>query len=47
VEWTVVENPKPEKFSNSGTFLTLMRKLPNGIWKMTHQMWDDPPNLKQ
>ena len=47
VEWTVVENAKPEKFSNSGTFLTLMRKLPNGIWKMTHQMWDDPPNLKQ
>jgi len=47
VEWTVVENAKLEKFSNSGTFLTLMRKLPNGIWKMTHQMWDDPPNLKQ
>jgi hypothetical protein len=24
-----------------------MRKLPNGAWKITHQMWDDPPNLKQ
>jgi uncharacterized protein (TIGR02246 family) len=47
VEWSVVENGKLEKFSNSGTFLTLMRKLPNGAWKITHQMWDDPPNLKQ
>ena len=47
VEWTVTENGQAEKFSNSGTFLTLMRKLPNGTWKMTHQMWDDPPNLKQ
>ena len=47
VEWTVTENGKREKFSNSGTFLTLMRKLPNGAWKITHQMWDDPPNLKQ
>jgi uncharacterized protein (TIGR02246 family) len=47
VEWTVMENGQLEKFSNSGTFLTLMRKLPNGAWKITHQMWDDPPNLKQ
>jgi uncharacterized protein (TIGR02246 family) len=47
VEWTVVENGKEAKFSNSGTFLTLMRKLPNGAWKITHQMWDDPPNLRQ
>src|SRR5215470_6328728 len=47
VEWTVMENGKLEKFSNSGKFLTLMRKLPDGAWKITHQMWDDPPNLKQ
>lgn len=44
VEWTVEDQGKASKFHNAGTFLTLFRKLPDGAWKISHQMWDNPPN---
>lgn len=44
VEWTVEDHGKSTKFHNTGRFLTLFRKLPDGAWKISHQMWDDPPN---
>jgi len=44
VEWIVEGKGKPTQFHNAGTFLTLFRKLPHGTWKISHQMWDDPPN---
>ena len=44
VEWTVDDHGKSTRFHNAGTFLTLFRKLPDGSWKISHQMWDDPPN---
>jgi uncharacterized protein (TIGR02246 family) len=47
VEWTVDEKSGKTKFSNAGTYLTLMRKTPDGTWKITHQMWDDPPNQRR
>ena len=47
VMWTVDNHGALEKFHNSGTFLTLLRKMPDGSWKISHQMWDDPPNQKQ
>jgi ketosteroid isomerase-like protein len=47
VEWTVEDHGKLEKFANAGTFLTLLRKLPDQTWKISHQMWDDPPNQRQ
>src|SRR5215467_10585369 len=42
VEWTVDDHGKLTAFRNAGTFLTLFRKLPDGAWKISHQMWDDP-----
>lgn len=44
VEWIVEEKGQRRKFSNAGTFLTLLRKQADGSWRITHQMWDDPPN---
>lgn len=47
VDWTVEDNGKKTDFFNAGTFLTLMKKMPDGEWKITHQMWDDPPNQRR
>ena len=44
VEWIIEDQGKPTRFHNAGTFLTLFRKLPDGVWKISHRMWDDPPN---
>ncbi|MGH9603555.1 MAG: YybH family protein [Terriglobales bacterium] len=43
VAWTVEDQGKLTTFANSGTYLTALRKLPDGAWKITHHMWDDPP----
>jgi uncharacterized protein (TIGR02246 family) len=47
VEWTVDDHGKLKRFHNAGTFLTLFRKMPDGSWKISHQMWDDPANQQQ
>lgn len=28
---------------NAGTYIMLFRKQPDGSWRITHHMWDDPP----
>ncbi|MGH9533025.1 MAG: YybH family protein [Terriglobales bacterium] len=43
VAWTMEEKGKITAYANAGTYLTLLRKLPDGAWKITHHMWDDPP----
>jgi ketosteroid isomerase-like protein len=30
-----------------GTFLNVLKKLPNGEWKISHHMWDDPVAPRQ
>ncbi|HVH70903.1 MAG TPA: nuclear transport factor 2 family protein [Candidatus Dormibacteraeota bacterium] len=42
VAWTTVQNGKATSSSNKGTFLNILRKQPNGDWKISHHMWDDP-----
>ena len=42
VAWTTVQNGKAASSSNQGTFLNILKKQPDGIWKISHHMWDDP-----
>lgn len=43
VAWTIEDQGKVTSYANEGTYLTALRKLPDGSWKITHHMWDDPP----
>jgi ketosteroid isomerase-like protein len=27
---------------NAGTYLMALRRAPDGAWRITHRMWDDP-----
>ena len=27
---------------NAGTYLMVLRRQPDGEWRITHRMWDDP-----
>jgi uncharacterized protein (TIGR02246 family) len=27
---------------NAGTYLMILRRAPDGAWRITHRMWDDP-----
>jgi uncharacterized protein (TIGR02246 family) len=46
VGWTVQQPSGLERWENAGTFLTLLRRDPDGRWRITHHMWDDPPNRR-
>jgi uncharacterized protein (TIGR02246 family) len=46
VEWTVARDGEVERWRNAGTFLTVLRRGPDGAWLITHHMWDDPPNQR-
>jgi uncharacterized protein (TIGR02246 family) len=43
VAWVTGQGPQATKSTNAGTNLTLFRKESDGTWRITHQMWDDPP----
>lgn len=30
-------------FSSGGAYLCLMRRLPDGSWRISHRMWSDGP----
>jgi uncharacterized protein (TIGR02246 family) len=48
VSWTVTPNGQPpQRFSNSGTYLNVMKKLPGGSWRIQVHMWDDPGNRSE
>jgi uncharacterized protein (TIGR02246 family) len=42
VAWTTVQDGKTTSSSNKGTFLNVLKKQPDGEWKISHHMWDDP-----
>lgn len=42
VAWTTVQEGKTVTASHKGMFLNILRKQPDGEWKMSHHMWDDP-----
>ena len=45
VSWTMTPDGQPaQRFSNSGTYLNVMKKLPDGSWRIQVHMWDDPGN---
>jgi len=46
VDWTIEKTGTVERWANAGTFLTVLRRGPDGAWQITHHMWDDPPNRR-
>lgn len=44
VAWTSGTAADAKKSGNAGTLLVLLRRQPDGSWRISHQMWDDPPN---
>ena len=40
VAWTTTQAGATAA-SHTGTFLNILRKQPNGDWKISHHMWDD------
>jgi len=45
VSWTAEEGGKTVSYTNSGTYLNVMKKLPDGSWRIWQHIWDDPANL--
>ena len=43
VAWTVTENGATRRHSHPGTYLNVMKKLPDGSWRIQAHMWDDGP----
>jgi ketosteroid isomerase-like protein len=46
VSWTIEDEKGVEKWRTGGNFLALLRKQPNGKWRISHLIWDDPPNQR-
>ena len=44
VAWTVSRGGRITRSSNAGTYLNVMKKMPDGSWRIQAHMWDDPPN---
>ena len=32
----------PRSLRNVGTYLMVLRRQPDGEWRISHRMWDDP-----
>jgi len=43
VAWTVTENGTVHTHSHPGTYVNVMRKQPDGEWRIQLHMWDDGP----
>jgi uncharacterized protein (TIGR02246 family) len=43
VEWVTGAGPDAKRSANAGTNLTVLRRQPDGSWRIAVQMWDDPP----
>ena len=41
VAWTTTQGAATTSAAHKGTFLNILRKQPNGNWKISHHMWDD------
>jgi uncharacterized protein (TIGR02246 family) len=42
LEYSFDDKGVKRTFTNSGTFIELLRKQPGGSWRISHRMWDDP-----
>ena len=43
VAWTVTQDGTTRHHSHPGTYLNVMKKLPDGSWRIQVHMWDDGP----
>ena len=43
VGWTVTQDRTTRRHSHPGTYLNVMKKLPDGSWRIQVHMWDDGP----
>lgn len=43
VAWTVTEDGATRRHSHPGTYLDVMKKLPDGSWRIQVHMWDEGP----
>jgi uncharacterized protein (TIGR02246 family) len=43
VAWTVTQDGVTRRHSHPGTYLNVMKKLPDGSWRIQVHMWDDGP----
>jgi uncharacterized protein (TIGR02246 family) len=43
VAWTMTQNGVTRRYSHPGTYLNVMKKLPDGTWRIQVHMWDDGP----
>jgi uncharacterized protein (TIGR02246 family) len=43
VAWTVTQDGTTHHHSHPGTYLNVMKKLPDGTWRIQVHMWDDGP----
>ena len=46
VAWSAQEEGKTVSYSNSGTYLNVMKKLKDRSWRIWQHMWDDPGNMR-
>jgi len=44
VAWTMVENGATRSYGHPGTYLNVMKKMPDGSWRIARHMWDDGPS---
>ena len=47
VEWVTATSAGEQKYGNAGTYLNVMRKQPDGSWRILQHMWDDPANQRR
>jgi uncharacterized protein (TIGR02246 family) len=43
VTWTVTQDGVTHRHSHPGTYLNVMKKMPDGSWRIRAHMWDDGP----
>ena len=41
VAWTMEEKGATKAYGHPGTYLNVLRKLPDGSWRIARHMWDD------
>jgi uncharacterized protein (TIGR02246 family) len=44
IGWIQVEPDGGKRYGNEGNFLSILRRGPDGAWRIALQAWSDPPN---
>jgi len=47
VSWTRGSGASATNWTNAGTYLNVMRRMPDGSWRIQAHMWDDPANAQK